>query len=252
MKMYYDHCYSVDMHHKFHAKLENVGFQLNPVMTEHPGKYFCKFISLPDTKRTGRQYLEFIHLGNGNIQDEPNPGLSLRTATPLKKMAKKLGKQKIKTTYAHKNYDWKKNEVDILPGWNFVTFPKHQSGIYTWLTEYEKGRRRRNKSTKTLKHPNKVYRLVCLDAELEQKDILLFTKFFGAPKNGHYKMACQNVIRFTKARKSKLKSVVLATSDLSRLVRKFQWDELVSFDGKPGVLIINPNPGMWNLVIVEM
>lgn len=45
-QIYLDHSYTIDQNFKFHKKLEKLGFILDKVMVEHPGKAYCKFISL--------------------------------------------------------------------------------------------------------------------------------------------------------------------------------------------------------------
>ena len=48
-----------------------------------------------------------------------------------------------------------------------------------------------------------------------------------------------------------MNAIVLATKNLNEVVKKFKWDELTVVDGKPAVRLVNPDPRMWDVVIVQ-
>src|SRR5690606_12294588 len=95
--------------------LLSFGFSKVEGDVEHPGKHFCSFIEFR-TPNNDRAYLEFIHVGRGGKAID-HTGLSFRYEHDLKNYYKKLkARVPFKTFYIHKNYEWKKNSVDYLPG----------------------------------------------------------------------------------------------------------------------------------------
>lgn len=219
-------------------------------MVEHPGKMFCKFIMFPVSNRAGSQYLEFVHHGKGGI-DYGLPGLSLGASEHLEKFSKKLEAKKLDIEFEHKNYEWKKNDKDRLPGWNFVTFPKSKSRIFTWLTEYEASKKRKTERKRDSKHPNQVYKVIGLEVTFDSSDVELFRKMCGKPLKNEFVLSCGTSLVYESGKKSRICSIVLATKNLSRLVKKFEWDELTTYKGQPAVLIKNPDRKMWDLVIIQ-
>ncbi|MGZ3794439.1 MAG: hypothetical protein ACXVCP_18980 [Bdellovibrio sp.] len=249
MKLRFDHSYTTDQNFRFRKKLEKAGFRLKKQMVEHPGKAFCKFIMFPSPDKAGRQYLEFIHFGKGGKNYEL-PGLSLGALESLEPFSKKLEKKKLKVHFYHKNYEWKKNSKDRLPGWNFISFPKHKSKIYTWLTEYEFSKKRKLIKRDSL-HPNKVYKFVGIDAIFNADDLNLFKQLCGKPRQKEFMLSCGTSLSFRLGKTSKICSIILATKDLNTLVKKFKWDDLVTYKGMPGVRIKNFDKKMWDVIIVQ-
>lgn len=246
MSLRFDHIYTMDINHKFMKKLEQAGFTLAKHTVEHPGKHFCRFIMIKKIGADGKQYLEFVHIGKGGV-DWGKAGLSLASDSSLKKVDSKLKNKGLTTKFLHKNYDWKKDSVSQLPGWNFVTFPNHKSEIYTWITEYERSPQR--KPTKIPKHKNRVEYFVGLNAELSASDIKFFTTLFGRPKNGVFAMNYGFEMRFIKSKKSRIKDVVFEVSDLKKYIQTFKWDELTVYGEKPAVRIKNDNKNMWSVLL---
>ncbi len=247
MKLRFDHTYSADQNFKFLKKLGEAGFILDKRKVEHPGKSFCKFIILPLVKNK-KQYLEFVHVGKGG--EKVKAGFSLSAVKKLASMAKKLN-QKIPTHYHHKNYDWKKNSKARLPGWNFIMFPKHKSKIFTWITEYEPNKNRKNQKVEDSNHPNGVYRIVEFNMHLSPADIKLFKNLFGSPSGNQFCLPEGRIINFSRSKTSRMVSIVMATKNLKMLVQNYRWDRLVAYNGRPAVLIKNPNLKMWDVVILE-
>ncbi|MNS78746.1 hypothetical protein D3C72_1123770 [compost metagenome] len=205
---------------------------------------------MPPTK-VGRQYLEFVHVGKGGNDKGGTPGVSLATLSALEPFYNKLTSKKVRAVFGHKNYLWKENSVDRLPGWNFVTFPKHKSKIYTWLTEYEKYKGRTGFNRKFTRHPNQVHKIVGFEMQLSPADIKLYTQLCGKPKNGCFTLPGDNFFKFTKSKISKVNRVILATHDLKKMARKFEWDELTTYEGQAAIQITNPNKGMWDVVVIQ-
>lgn len=251
MKLHFDHTYSADPGFRFRNKLGKAGFVLGDAMTEHPGKAFCRFIILQAGPTAPRHYLEFVHIGRGGNQTRQQGGLSFGAATGLEQLSARLIKNRIGAEFAHKNYEWKINSTDRLPGWNFVTFPKHKSNVFTWLTEYESSKKRKKKKLKDSRHPNQVQRLIAMEVDLNPKDLRLYRAICGRSKGNVFHLSCGTILRVTKAKRSSLRSAVVTTKDLGRLVKRFVWDELTTYQGQPAVRIKNPNPKMWDVVIVQ-
>src|SRR5690606_38514138 len=126
----------IEPNHELLKKLERLGFILEKKMTEHPGKAFCRFICFKGENPRKIFYLEFVSIGRGGIPFI-EPGISFGYETDLAKFYKKVSK-KFHSEYNHKNYDWKKNSEDLLPGWNSITFKKPIiKNVNIWFTEYE-------------------------------------------------------------------------------------------------------------------
>ena len=246
MSIRFDHIYTMDKGHKFMKKLEKAGFTLAKMVVEHPGKHICRFIYIKKLGLTGKQYMEFVHVGKGGI-DYGNPGLSLASDLPLLNFDKKLKSQGIKTDFSHKNYEWKKDSVSKLPGWNFVSFPKHKSKIFTWITEYEYSAKR-HKKRPFLKNKNGINEVVGITTTLSSADIKLFSKLFGKPKNGMFLVKGFEV-HFIKAKESTILDLIFEVKDLKKYINKFEWDELTTSHGRPAVRIKNNTKNMWNVVI---
>lgn len=191
--------------------------------------------------------MEFVHVGKGGVK-VTKPGLSLGSKSSLEKFNKTLMSKGLKTNFIHKNYEWKKDSTSRLPGWNFITFPKHKSDIYTWLTEYEASSKRKNKK-QLPKHKNNIQRFVGLTAELGLQDLKLLTTMFGLPKHNVFKLKDGFEIHFTKAKKSRILDVIFEVPDLKKYITKFKWDELTVSHGAPGVRINNNTKNMWNVII---
>lgn len=242
----FDHIYTMDHNHKFMKKLEMAGFTLAKHMVEHPGKHMCRFIMI--SEKPARQYMEFVHVGKGGV-NYGNPGLSLGTETSLEKFNQVLKRKGLKTSFSHKNYDWKKDSESRLPGWNFITFPNHKTNVFTWLTEYEFSAKRKKNQKPVPKHKNMVKSFVGISAELIAADIKLFQKMFGSPKHNVFELKRGFEIQFAKAKKSKILDVIFEVPDLKKYITKFKWDELTISDGAPAVRIKNDTKNMWSVVI---
>lgn len=250
MKLRFDHSYTADQNFRFMKKLGKSGFLLRDYKVEHPGKRLCKFIMFPRIGTARMQYLEFIHCGKGG-KKVLKPGLSFTCQQPVEPFANKLRSSKLTAAFEHRNYDWKSNSSDRLPGWNFVRFPKVKSKIYTWLTEYEFIKYTGKFNKPPVDHPNQVYKFVAIEAVFNKEDVYLYTKLCGKPRHGEFRLSCGTPLRFQKGEKSRINSYVLATKDLKRFVKKFPWDELTTYQGKPALRIANPDRKMWDVLIIE-
>lgn len=249
MKIRFDHSYSTDQNFKFRMKLGKAGFYLPDYEVEHPGKRFCRFIPFLQKSIAGYQYLEFIHTGKGgNFKNLP--GMSVGALSSLKKFNTLLTKQGLKTEFVHKNYNWKENSKDTLPGWNFVTF-KRKMNVYTWMTEYEPLKNGKSRKRIQVRHPNGAHKIMAFDFTLSTEDIKFYSLIFGRPKNETFTMECGNRIHYNIGKKSRINHIILATKDLNKFVKKFPWDKLTSWQNQPGAVIENPNKKMWDIVLIQ-
>lgn len=249
MKTRFDHSYTTDQNFKFRTKLGKAGFKLFGHEVEHPGKHFCRFIPFPQTSIAGYQYLEFVHTGKGG-NFENLPGISFGALSSLKKIDTQLKRQGLKTEFIHKNYNWKENNTDTLPGWNFVTF-KRKMKVYTWMTEYELRKDGKTRRRKIVRHANGVHKIVAVDFTLTKEDLKFYSLLLGRPKNGTFTMECGTKIFCKIGKKSSIDRIVLATKDLNNFVKKYPWDKLTSWQNQAGAIIKNPNPKMWDVVVIQ-
>jgi len=247
MKLKYDHAYTNDPKHRFHKKLQKLGFTSFPPEVEHPGKQFCRFISFKATKSELPVYLEFIDARDPNFPIR-SAGLSLRALGPLEKAFKKFRKKGIRGNFAHKNYEWKKDSRSRLPGWNFVTFTRIGfRSLYVWITEYEK--RSGVKPMKRQIHPNGVRWLHALEIEINPAGNSFFSKVFGHKLNQPRSMPGGQVFYYSGGRATRLKTIVLETYSLKH-TQKFISGPLTKWRGKLALQIKNP-ADMWDILIVE-
>lgn len=248
MKIHFDHSYSADNNYCFFKKLGKSGFKLSQQMVEHPGKHFCRFITFNLAPSPGFRYLEFVHVKRGGDAVH-YPGISFGSLSPLKPFHTKLKKVGIDSEFKHKNYDWKENNTDNLPGWNFITF-KRRSKIFTWLTEYESADGKPRPVFKN-KHPNKVHKIVALEIVFNKEEFNFYTKILGKPKNQVFALEGGTEIHYSLGKSTHLNRIIVATTNLSRFVKTYPWDHLTTWNNQPGVMIKNPNPKMWDLTIIE-
>lgn len=133
-----------------------------------------------------------------------------------------------------------------------MNFPKRKAGIYFWLTEYEPSKKRdslRNKKVKT--PPNGVSKIFAIDAVLTTEDAKFLAKFSVKKDKQMLTLSGGTPVYYTQGRRSRIKSIVVQTDNLSKIAKNFEYDELVSFRNLPGVLIRNPDRKMWDVIVVE-
>ena len=153
MKIGFDHCYMTDQEHSLHSRLKEKIFANSGREVEHPGTQFCRFFMTSNSAAISAsklQYLELIDIrdwqaflkvkGHEQYTDGRWPGLSFTVDCGLEDFynAQKDNLEEFGPTFYHKNFAWKKDSVNRLPGWNFLTFDKDPiEHLYIWFTEYE-------------------------------------------------------------------------------------------------------------------
>lgn len=147
-KVYFDHTYTIDNNFQLIKRMESFGFKLSEKVVEHPSSR-SRFIYLNNCK-----YLEFIQFTTPVKNWWNLSGISFGVNEGLKKYSNTPRIRSLKAEYSHRNYNWIENNLDYLPGWNFLGFKKVGfRTFHPWFTEYEKGRR---EIPNTVRHPNGV------------------------------------------------------------------------------------------------
>jgi hypothetical protein len=147
-KIFFDHTYTIDNDFYLFKKMESFGFSLSERISDHPDSK-TRFIHFNNGK-----YLEFVKLTVPVKSWWYLSGLSFGVNESLKKFAATPRFKRFKPDYYHRNYNWRENNTDYLPGWNFLGFRKMSfRTFHPWLTEYEKGR---SKVPTKVSHPNGV------------------------------------------------------------------------------------------------
>lgn len=132
----FDHCYTTDRDHKFLRRLSKAGFDLHPLIVEHPGQHVCRFVLFAPPQAKTRKYLEFI---SKPVRQRDKPGLSFSCTGRLEDRFHAIRRDRfLKPTFEHRNYNWKTTGRKVRDlGWNFVHFRRKISAAEIWLTEYE-------------------------------------------------------------------------------------------------------------------
>lgn len=241
----------MDQQHRFLKKLGKLGFAVSDHEVEHPGRKFCRFIFFK-AQGGAREYacLEFIHTKPGGSLIR-KPGLSFGFAGGLEDFHRKLKKKgRYKSKFFHKNYEWKKDSVSRLPGWNMLTFPGlGLSSLFPWMTEFEP-RPGVKPAKREVGHANGCKFIHGFVLELDRKGEAFFSHLLGKKLQARTRMRCGTMLYVSRAKKTRLKAVVLKCKSVPRFVKKYGGDGEGEFFGKPAARIANPVRGMWDLLLV--
>ncbi len=246
-EIFFDHTFTEDPKHKFLKSLEKNGFILHDKTMEHPGKSICRFIQI------GRKYLEFAHIGKGGISYN-KPGISFGAKDLFKYQKKVEKKSSYQIDTIHKNYNWKENSTDRLPGWNFLHFNNLRiQTFYPWFTEYEDAPGRENIFKKNLEHPNGVNEIHGARFDLNKNGEKFFEAIFGSKLKPIVKLPCGFTFYFTFGKKTTLHRATILKSKSLIQTKKFMPKAIdTTFQDKDALLIRNPssNARMWDIVII--
>lgn len=251
LKVDFDHAYTMDLNHKIWKELGKCGFTLDPQCTEHPGKAFCRFIMFVDGKTRERVCLEFVHqksAGKGGT-----PGLSFQAPEGLEKFYKRVKKKsKIPLVFSHKNYEWKKDSVSRLPGWNFMGFEKNPiKEFFPWFTEFEFSKKR--KKPKFVKHKNGIYKIRGAVVGLNAKGQRSLEFLLGQKLKGKMISESKFNLDIVKARSNSFQTIILNTKSLEKTAKFFPKGEFQVVDGIRSlrVPLANKKSKGWDLQIIE-
>jgi len=255
MKLIVDHIYTRDQNHKFLKKLEKMGFQIDPATVKHPGGLTCRFITFRDEKDGPRKYLEFA-----SVSPDPKarqircPGISFSTTTPIGKVLERklpqLKKHGLRFKFKHLNYEWKDGDQERGPGWNFVEFPNLGfRTLYPWITEYEPNPNKPTPKRPKISHPNGIRGIAAIEIEINQAGRRFFERLLSRPLSRPVQIASQPTLYFTEGKRTAIRSIILEASDPKKLVA-FSFDDEIRWRGRAARLITNPNPNMWDLIVI--
>lgn len=248
--IYFDHTFTRDDGHKLLKRMQRLGFTLNPTTVEHEGKHMCRFIMFPTQGRSSRksQYLEFIHVPKGGERVK-KPGLMLGAIKGLEALGKKLKRSApFDAIFTHKNYEWKTNSKDRLPGWNFLGFKNHGvRGYYTYMLEYEPSPSR--KKSKIPAHANGVYAIHAIEMGVNKVGYGFLSQVFGKKLKPSQSLVCGTKLNLFPGRHNEISRVILKSKNVSTFISKYKVDEEITWNGQPAALIRNPS-GMWDIVVI--
>lgn len=239
----FDYSYTSDSNHLFLKKLLKLGFNKSPKDIEHPGKRFCSFIEFKNPIGVNA-YLEFINVKKGGNEIK-YPGFSFSYKNDLDSCFKKLSKKsKIQPCFSHKNYYWRENSIDRLPGWNFVTFEKLGfKTIYPWFTEYEPPHIKRKRFDN---HSNMARTLIGFDLTLNSRGLNFFQEVMKVKIKDKIELSDGTIWNIKQGRLNKLSSINLRASSLNF----FRSLDIIQEEKR--VRIINPSgTQFWNISIHE-
>lgn len=237
----FDHSYTNDQSHRFLKKLISLGFKKGDYDVEHPGKHFCSFIEFKNPNGNNT-YLEFIHTGRGGVRMSC-PGLSFGYEKNLESYFKTIKKSVYQPHFSHKNYDWKNNSKDRLPGWNFVTFKKLGfRTIEPWFTEYEPPRKNRNWNND---HKNGANTLLGGKLVLNPKGIEFMQSILKLQIKDGFQLSDGTYWEVKKGSSNKMLQINLGAKNLDSFPSKY-------LSRNKTVLISNPNgKAYWDICIYE-
>jgi hypothetical protein len=247
--IFFDHTFTEDLNHQFVDTLEEIGFSPEEKIVEHPGQLFCKFIKF------GKQYLEFADSKEGGIGIE-RPGISLG-AKSLDLYKKKIKNDtSLEFEFIHKNYNWKENRSDSLPGWNFLVFKNtNLKSFEQWFIEYEaRPDSSQFSSSKVQNHPNGVTAIKGVEIELNPSGVKFFEQVFGERVKEEMILPDGFTFYFRfHERDNRYISVVLKTHDFNKTKSFIKDPELIDYQGSPSIRVKNPRSKtcMWDLIIQE-
>ena len=253
-----------------YKKLGEYGFKIDlEEVVEHQGNAFCRFIMF------NNGYLEFIEIkgkktdANFSIEEKDSqPGFSFISDDNLEKLfnESKENFQHFDIKFSHKNYNWKENSTEHLPGWNFVAFNQFfVPGICTWVTEKDANKNIIEKSS--MFHKNGCTELIgAYWIHSSNKDIQPLSNFLKKPyKNGqiiisndfklyvdtpdNHFMELYDLYK-NEVKKNPYKAIIIGCENLEKFKQFSGLENKIYFDGKQAYRIIQ-NKLSWDLIIVE-
>jgi hypothetical protein len=274
LKINFDHCYQFTELEEQYAKLRKRGFSIDlESMVEHPGARRCQFLHLESS-----QYLEFIYnsdkeanrercISEGRSGDDLSiyeSGFSLKVEGSLETFynVKKVSFPEYGIHFTHRNYNWKANSTDKLPGWNFLEFKKDiYPGFYIWLTEYEKSESRKSNTVLRV-HENTCTGLIGLLWKKEKEGIKNLASLLDRSFQNPQVKLDDGVIMWLAESDSLLGkefqgrkdypfwAVILKCTDFQTFKNVAKPEKIIEFEGKSAGLIPFGRRG-WDIIVVE-
>lgn len=252
MKAEFNHCFTPDRGHRFHAALGRMGFTLHPTTVEHPGDHSCRFIMLPARDGKTRLYLEFV---SAPPKDSRRPGVSFSVRGDLEAFFKAMRWDPyLRPRFRHRNYDWKARGRKVRrPGWNFLSFRRRSPFAEVWFTEYEDspGRAERQRTDRRLmRHPNGALGIVALEFDANPAGRRYLEAALRRRLDGTTRLACGTDLVLRPARRTAFRRVVLEARSLALFRRKSNAATTALHAGRPALHLKNP-AGFWDIVVVR-
>lgn len=248
MKIYIDHSYTNDPHHRFLNKLKRLGFVEYSKPVRHPGGSYCRFIGFSAGNPRKRMYLEFVHRVP---RPYSQPGLSLGYAGRLELLSKKLKSSKqFKTKLIHRNYDWQKSpRRERRAGWNFLEFEKRRfRGFLPWVTEYESTPERLKRKLPP-KLVNGVSGIAGFDLILNADGIKFYESVLGRKISSSVQLNGGVILWIRPGKTNRICAVILKTKNVRHWARRTGIKDIVEFRGREAARIRNPDPKMWDILV---
>ena len=283
MKFAFDLAANRSLTKREYFALKDRGFNLLPIEKSHPGSHLCRFLlfknptQISSSVQTQRQYLEFCEVLdvdsaksyfesiNAN-QDEHFSSvfyLSCNAGLSTFFHSRKNQFSNFGINFLHKNYDWKVNSEDYLPGWNFIYFKKNLvNGIQCSLAEYEHSLESNAPDASYTIHPNSVFKIMGVIWTIESEEQLqpLCQLISKQVSTGEIELDDGTKIWITTklstkidhvfTKKTSFSAVVLACKSFDTCLSYFGNGDIITFLNKRAILIKHPEE-MWDIVITE-
>jgi|GEM_PF-4848684 len=231
-KFIFDHAYTKIENEDDFFSLGKRGFFLKKGSVTHPGPVVCRFIKFTPSDYPSWQYLEWCHTEDfkkmaekmkAKGEPEVTPmGIGHRTVGDVQKLFSGMKGQfdGYSLFSKHKNFDWQKNDKDILPGWDYVTTKKPLlPGITVFGVKYGDPGAKIVKTAPKV-HVNSAYKIIGLIADLDSTQLGRLARFSGdlavksVISNGHgfhimSTSALKDHTKIWSRKKNKLRAVVL-------------------------------------------
>jgi hypothetical protein len=237
-KIYFDHCYSIDEGHNFLNILEGMGFVADHRVTEHPN-VMCKFIFFKNNR-----YIEFVHKLSGSETFTPS-GFSFGYSDSINTFKEELETNTtLKTSLVHKNYDWKNNDNDLLPGWDYLNFENTNFPLlHLWFTQYGP---RPNSTFDVPVHPNGATEILGHNFIVNKEGRDFFSTLLNQKIQDEIILNDGTVLHFKDGAKNHHSAVLIhSNEDLSKYV---DGNNLIT---NGSLCIKNPVKGMWDIVLTN-
>jgi hypothetical protein len=274
-KPYIDHTYSLTEKESDYKSLQARGFTPLGRSVNHPGPLTCYYYSFDPAKNPTKQYLEWcISPSIKKMNDEmlkngdgtfPRVGLGLKTETSIKPFFEFVQKNfpDLGASFEHKNYDWQKNHIDELPGWNFVSFKTQLiKDVNFFALSYDKRPENIIKNdAKAFCHKNSVDGVLGLIFDMTHQEFYRLDQLFGTTpvKNGHIynhgvliinRLADQELQKYFKGKTESEKAVILHASDIKQFIKIARPDYNFTWRGHKFYGIKRPNYA-WDILVTD-
>ncbi len=244
-KIFFDHTYTIDDNFLLFKRMNELGFNISDKISAHPSLK-SRFIYFKNGK-----YIEFVNYSEPIKKWWYLSGLSFGVDSSLKKFSQLSRFKHLGPAYSHRNYNWKDNNNDYLPGWNFLSFKK--LGIrtfYPWFTEYEKGRR---KIPKRVNHHNGINEFHGNLFRVNPKGLEFFELLFKRKIKDKVELTDGTWLYFKPGKTNRHEAIILRANSMSRAQGILKESKLVRTHDVDLYLVDYPNryKNCWKVGIIS-